>query len=434
MESDLSIKKMQNIPLIQFRRMAAIINDRYAFNVVIALHLNPRPTTDAIQMALAALQARHPELRCRIEREPHHRFIFDVKAPVPVEENHVDDLSAWPRFAEQLLNTRLDAAGPLLHCRMLITESRDAAVLLFSFHHAILDGTSAEVLLGNFLQLLGGEITPPLPPVEPMPDLTDLLPETLRGLRRALAMAGFLARTMRGEMAYRLGVRRQASLPLQTDAQCRVLSLEWNENETRALIRATRRSGITLNSLVTTALAAATCRVLYPPTDRVIRMITFSNLRPYLSPPLPSETLGCGISMIQLDQKLPNGSSAWDIAPQFQENLLHTLRRGDKFFTYLMSDKVIAMVIRLNRVRLGDSAMSYSGPLQLPERAGPFELTGVHAFISNNRFGPVLAGQARLFRDRLTVDLQYLDSDMSPALAAQIGENFRSQLIQKSGE
>lgn len=404
------------------------------FNIVVSLEITPRPETDAVRTALAQLQARHPILRSRIENNGGYQFVFDVRVPIPfpVEEIRLDDLSGWTRIAEEKLNRRLNAAeGPLMGCTILSDNTPENGIQIFSFHHAILDGQSAVGFMDVFLRVLGGEVEKVLPESTMIPQIGRILQPAFRGIRGLPAKAGFLIRTFTGEIAYRLRGLRTPDLPLQKNANCPILNLEFNKEETERIIRNARQANITLNSLINTALAVATSRTLYPAGRRQVRMLIFADLRPYVSPPLGPDRLGSAISMVQISPILPENMGAWEFASQVQAELLKAFRRGDKFFNFLMSDSLIGMVIRMNRERLGTCAMSYTGPLSLPERVGRFELRGVNTYISNNRLGPVLAGQARLFRKKLEINLLYLDTDMPQARAAAIRDGIREALLQQ---
>ncbi len=421
---------MQPRTLANFDRMAAIIDEHYPFNIVIVLHVSPAPELKIVREALAAMQQRHLYLRSRIEKKSSHRFVFDVTNPVPLEEIQVGDLSVWPVYAETQLNTHQDTAGgPLMRCLLLVGQFRKQAAVIFSFQHAILDGQAAVTFLKDFLILVGGGADEPLPPAPVIPEIRTLLPAQLRGLRGVPAFLSFFLRTAWDEITYRLHNLRQGEAPLQPAGACRILSMELTEEETHRFVQATRHSGVTINSLVNAALAVATCRVLYPGRKRRVRMITFADLRPYLNPPVRSEALGSAITMIPFTDTLPAGDSSWEFAERVQESLVKAFRRGDKFFTFLLSDRLIEMVLRWKKIRLGMSAMSYSGPVDLPLHSGAFELLGLNGFISNNRFGPVFAGQARIFRERLCLDLLYLDSDMDEKKAMEIRSALREELV-----
>ena len=89
---------------------------------------------------------------------------------------------------------------------------------------------------------------------------------------------------------------------------------------------------------------------------------------------------------------------------------------------------MIGMLFRLRAFRMAVTALSYSGPLDLPSDWGPFELTAVHAFASNFTLGPEYSALVRLFRGELWWDIVYLDSDMDAARARLIAREMQAVL------
>jgi hypothetical protein len=424
------IAKMQTKSLSHFSRMLALTSTNSPFNVVIVLQISPRPGIEKVQDALNALQEAHLSLRSRIVGTSQFTQFFDVETPIPVEEVWVDDTSVWTQYAESKLNTQFDLANEsLIQCLILNAKTEDKAALLFTINHIILDARSAPDFLKDFLQLLGGEITAPQTQSLIPPDIRTMLPPEHQGIRGAFGLTGFILRKMGEEMLFRLRKIGQSDLPLQNEAGCRIHVAKFTEDETQAIVRKSRSLGVTLNSILISALVVATCKVLYPNKKRQVQLIAFADLRPFLIPPLGPETPGNAISMLQIGETLPKDAETWSFSKQAQETLKKAFQRGDKFYSFLLSDRLIEMVIRLKKIRLGTSALSYIGPLDLPINAGPYTLTGFNAFISNNQYGPITSMQARLFQECLYADMLYLASDIGPETAVQIMEEFRQQLL-----
>jgi hypothetical protein len=88
---------------------------------------------------------------------------------------------------------------------------------------------------------------------------------------------------------------------------------------------------------------------------------------------------------------------------------------------------MMKMIFRLRAFRMGATALSYSGPVELPS-AGSFKVTGLHAFATNMSVGPEYSALVRLFRGELWWDILYLDSDMDAAGAQAIAHEIRTIL------
>jgi hypothetical protein len=86
------------------------------------------------------------------------------------------------------------------------------------------------------------------------------------------------------------------------------------------------------------------------------------------------------------------------------------------------------MIFRLKAFRMGATALSYSGPVDLHTNGGSFKVTGLHAFAANMTLGPEYSALVRLFRGELWWDILYLDSDMDAAGAREIAREMQAIL------
>ena len=85
-----------------------------------------------------------------------------------------------------------------------------------------------------------------------------------------------------------------------------------------------------------------------------------------------------------------------------------------------MSESLMKMFIRMKSMRLGATALNYSGNVLLKTQYGKIKVVGLHGFVSAYDLGPEMASQARLFNDEIWWDFMYLDTDMCTALAESI--------------
>jgi hypothetical protein len=71
-------------------------------------------------------------------------------------------------------------------------------------------------------------------------------------------------------------------------------------------------------------------------------------------------------------------------------------------------------------------ALSYSGAARFGDEAGA--VRGSHVFVSNLGVGPQYTANARWFRDRLQLDVVYLEGDMEAALARRLADDVLATL------
>ena len=206
-----------------------------------------------------------------------------------------------------------------------------------------------------------------------------LYPAKYTGTGFVRAGAACRARQMEDEMKFRWRSRGVRKPPLTGTGRCRLLPIQFPAKLTAALFAASRRQLMTLNSILGAALMAAVQRRLYPSPRAPLRHITFTDLRPHLRIPVPASELGCHISMFRFTVMVEREGSFWSLARDIQESTLRAARSGERFLSNSMSPKMMKMIVSLKASRMAATALSYTGPLNLPASHGPFAVTGLHA-------------------------------------------------------
>lgn len=427
---------------------AAVLSHEYApFSVVAVLELEPGPSRGALEQALSILQRLHPLLGVRIVPEDrHYVFESDGTPPISLQLENRTSADQWQEVAERELNSRLDTeAGPLLRCTYLEPSSGGGpGELVLTFHHAVMDGASCTHLLGQLVGLLNGGVTASepapteAPASEALPPAEKLFSPAFRGIRGGLKLAGFVARQLGDEMSYRLrrrGCRRAAVVEA---TRCRPLSVRLSRDATSALVRSSRRRRVTLNGALNAATLLAVQRRLYDGRALPMRYMTFADLRPYLDPPVSDRQLAGFISFLRYTVQLRFDTEFWELAGRLTGQLEAGMRRGDKFCSALMAERVMRASLGQRKERMAAVALSYGGAVRLDAGveggvdSGPdaerVRVRAMHAFVSNFGVGPEYTAQARLFGGELLLDIVYLESDMDNALAQIIADDVLETL------
>ena len=71
-------------------------------------------------------------------------------------------------------------------------------------------------------------------------------------------------------------------------------------------------------------------------------------------------------------------------------------------------------------MRMGTTALNYSGAIPLKPQYGEIKVKGLHAFLSSFDLGPEVSVQARLFNNELWMDFMFLESDTDKEMAGKI--------------
>ncbi|PHN07752.1 condensation domain-containing protein [Flavilitoribacter nigricans] len=401
-------------------------NARLPLCVVCVLHLENAPGTDEWADALQQLQERHPLLRCGIV-ESGSRSYFETLDPVPpisfttVDRQHAE---SWQPTATDAVNTSFDAGGPLMRCWLVNRPGEQESELIICFHHAIIDGASARLILHEILSLAGGVSLPePEVPVEP-----PRFPAPYRrGTGLLKKMLHFAAFQLKDEWRYRSG---GLANPVPKNSKNAIISLRLEADVSRRLSVKAGRAGQSLNTILLAAIAAAVIRQRYgSDAGKLARVLSFADLRTALEPSVSRQQMGCYISMLRLSVPLTDEPDIWQLAREIRRAMFQASRRGDVFLMSMMSKRLVQLAFTLKNSRLGIGAISFIGKLDLQESYGPVNLRHVRAFITNNQYGPELSAFGKVLFGSISLDFTYLTAETTHEKAAEMVEEIRQQLV-----
>lgn len=426
-----------------FESALTLSDEHVPLNVVVVLRLAAGPSPEALRRALDALQQRHPLLRVRIvQRGGGYTFDRGRGAAVALRLTEREDSRAWVAEAEAELGERIDLAGVPMRC-VYLTADRACEILL-TFHHAIMDATSAvnlcrELLAAGAAADAGGDPTIG-EPLTPLPAAEGLFPSDYQGWRRRLRIGRFLLRQLGAEIAERRGGGGAWHPPPTGPTRNRVLCFQLSEAETASLVRRSRRRRLTLHSVFDAAILLAVARQLYPEQSLPLRHLTFANLRPYLRPPVADHHLGAYFAMLRFSSPVAPDRELWDLARGINTRVHAANRRGDKYAFSLTSTAVMRHLIRTGGQRMAATAISYAGAVRLGTSSrghghdeGPFPVRGLHAFVANFRLGPEYTAQVRLWAGRIWWDILYLEPELDEAAARRLADEIRNLLVDEEG-
>ena len=401
-------------------RAIVYIDELSALYVVVALRLVNGPPPEVLRQALANLQERHPLLRVRIAKEKRH-LLFQTPAevpPIPLQVSQRQDDEQWRSATEAELDAKMDPSiPPLMRVRYLYAEGRDApSEVVFTCHHTIVDATSGATLCRELLSLCGslweGQPVEGYGPLSPLPPAEALYPPAFQGVGRVWRTAALLGRQMRAEISYRRALGAGRRPPVHPAVHTRILTTQLPADTTTRFLQRARREGVTWNSALAAAELLAVSKHLYQHAAIPLRAVTFSNLRPYLKPPVADEQLGTYFAMLQYTIRIGSGQDLWAFARTVQDSIYRLNKRGDKFVTPLLTKALFQMMSRQDSFRMGAAGLSDTDAGDMEPRYGPIRLVGLHGFIPNNNLGPEYGIFARLLFDQLWLDVFYMAEDM----------------------
>lgn len=400
-------------------------NARLPLCVVCVLHLQQVPREIDWPAKLHQLQERYPLLRSGIT-ERKGTYVFTPMAPVePIPIIHVnrEHADSWKMTATTAVNTIFAADGPLMKCWHVQSATTDESELIICFHHAIIDGAGARLILHEILCLLGGVA---LPEPQELKKASEFPPPYRAGEGLGREKLNFFTRQFMGEWKY---LRRGMKNPIPPHSENGLISLHLNRDLSRKLSVRIGREGLSLNSVLLAAIAQAVIRHRYPNQKQPLaRVLSFANLRSALEPEIPKDVLGCYISMLRLTVETDDQPDLLTLAHRIRKAIFQASRRGEVLLMSLMSPKLVKLAFTLKTSRLGIGAISFIGRLDLQPAYDQVQLKHVRAFITNNQYGPEFSAFGKILFGCISLDLTYLTAETSMEQAARMVEEIRRQL------
>lgn len=397
------------------------------FNVVSVLRLEHAPAPKIVQQALSILQKRHPLLQASIRDGKFERLVSPSFSFKVIEKQ---DSIHWLDFVKKEMNTRLNPINELCRGTYVYNRSNHADLFL-TFHHAIMDAASGMNLLDELLQIcmtLQRDEEPQLPTLEVVSPVEEQFPAPFKGLRGAAKMMRYALAQMTEEIQYQVRARAKRKPAIHLGGHGFPLTLTLPESLVDALSKRCRSEKVTVNSLLNASVILATNRQLYAGSFLPMQTFIFADLRPYTVPPTHAENLANYISMMRFTVDLSGESGIWEITRNLHDKIYGALKQGDKFLASRMSESLIKMFVGMKSMRMGATALNYSGAVPLAPQYGEIKVKELHAFLSSFDLGPEVSCQARLFKDELWMDFMFLETDMERATAEKIVGEIKSIL------
>ena len=394
------------------------------FVTVGVLRLRHAPNPEKVEVGLGILQKRQPLLQVKIVQKDGGAY-FETDPTMPAISFTLlprQNENQWVGIATKALNTPLPLSkAPLMRCTYLFSEDRSPSELIFVFDHTIMDASSGFDFYHQLLRWCAREedegkmpaFTQILPPSE------DSFPAKMSGFRRVRQMLSYMIRQMGDELRFNMRSRSFPKTPIHPTASCQIITAQLDAGITKALARQARQHHVTLSTTLLTTMLMVVQKYQYANQKRPLRAMGFTNLRPYLQPPIPAGYLGCYLAPMRYTL-YSKSTDFWERAIELQQIISQAGERDEKYSSALFIDKLMAGMVRWQPSRLAHTALSYAGAVPLQKRYGEIELVDVHGFISNNRLGAELTAFATLLFGQLSWNFLYLDTDMDESTAQKI--------------
>ena len=284
---------------------------------------------------LYQLVSKFPVLRLQIRTSKEAMFFKEMGHVIP--DLKTDESGNWISCFEEHSKIIFDSEkGPLWKC-VFITNIEKSRLedehfkyqygFLFVFHHAIMDGASVIIMLNEMQHLLNMRLKGKMSATENMAVSANMLSKPLQyylasskfslkekaldlclfipGLNSLIckAAAYCIGRSLKEENLY----IKHIGVPANGDKCSSVKPIPFSKEETKRLLSACKKHGVTVQSALQTASVIALCNLLKNPlfsseVDALPTTLTVDvgctvNMKTIL-PAIPKANLGCYISML----------------------------------------------------------------------------------------------------------------------------------------
>jgi hypothetical protein len=427
-------------------------------NIGLGCEIQGEFTDEALRRALRWCQLRHPMLRSVIRPEGKGLNLacyelgqapeipLEIRPGTPADEDRV--------IMEAMRQPLATTGGLMVRAILLRTDARQSSLAIV-FSHVIGDGFSAVLLLQDIVNFIGrymrdGAVPDPAPLATPPPSEAGIAPEHRgwSGIKKLMAVQKEITADLKRYGAKPSPVRVQTTPPLTArKIQCANFSL--SEAETRAFVARAKREQVSTFAL----LAAALLDALHPfleatkpnaGPDRVASFAAPVDLRPFLTVPV-KEQFGFYSSAINQLHLLRETNDLPALAKLLHAGLkksflqqkvhLHTSPLLAAFLAWRwlfpLNPKGVRRVAKLTEGMFKSCATSLTflnDSLRIDASHG-LKVSRPRGHISPSIMGAGLYC-ALLYRDVLTVHLNYNEGQFSDADAVQLNERFKRNLIE----
>lgn len=414
------------------------------FRVTIVMRLDGCIEADLLAGALHRLQCRHPKLRAVIVDggvgQPCYQF-DETGRSVPFEIEDYDDREfAWREAAQRLMQGALPAAGPLIAVTVLRSRTRGRSDLLLTAHHAVADGMSAIMLIGDLLaEYARGEAEPEVQPRPALPTVTAMRAKTSGGWAGRLWLLRRLRRMMREDRS-----GRQTSLPEVPGIPPQSQWVHWvfSRQDTLELVRRCRREQVSLGAALVAAVFCGLVDCLPGPQALLKCSFPFDLRDAVEGPagPVTLQDLGCFVSIMNEFYEVRQPPAFWELARRAHQNHQTFVKQGGPSFYYNLAataafyDRLKAfarlMPRRANAEPPSDRRVTllatHYGVLNLREAYGSLRPRACTLTFKNDTFGPSTVLEALVMGQRLNIGLGA--GNLDPAFWAQLQMAVRKHL------
>jgi len=429
---------IDNRKLCSAEQAMEILNRRAStFNVVTYGRIIGPLSAEIVRQALDIVQHRHPRLNSRIVGDLDNlRFETGAKK-IPLRVVDRQHSEQWQEILTEELNTKINSYEVLLRAVLVKDPSENTAShLIITIHHAITDGLSSIQLYSELLtscqKIAGGEPHSPVPSLEVLPPVDELLPASIKGFRGNINSLLFVLRLQLKQLWHRPETLSfEKTVPIE-ERRSRIVCRQMDADFTQQLILRCREEKTTVQGALNAGMMFAAAKKIRAGQKTRVLCYTTIDLRKRLKPLVSKENLGILASSLISFHTLGKNTSFWELAREVRQQLEIGLKGSDIFSIVLISRKSIESALARPHKSSGTVSISNVGRVNIPRVYGQFELSEISFVPAVAAFGGIFYLAATTFEGKMFLNFHFSEPALSQETMETLVDSFMSCLVDAS--
>lgn len=275
---------------------------------------------EKLRKVIQKMQLRHPILNSHLESKSRDVFLLaDAEIEIPVKIISREREEQWKEIILEEHKIPFEMTkGPLI--RFILLFSAEISDLIIFCQHTICDGMSLAYLARDILNYLGNpykevEILPPAPVVDENNIPSDIKP----GLAIRLLGKTISKKWEKNEVLFNYMDFQELHKVFWKNYNYKAHLYELSSEDTKSLILACRKHGVTVNTTLIAAFAIAQNKLNSKKPKYLTKYGAAVDLRKVLITPV-GEQFGFFASGIQLKYKYSSKDTLWDVAKKLYKD------------------------------------------------------------------------------------------------------------------
>ena len=281
-------------------------------------------------------------------------------------------------------------------------------------------------------KIASGEPHSPVPSLEVLPPVDELLPASTKGFRGNLNSLLFVLGFQLKQLWHRPETLSfEKTVPIEerrSGIVCRQLDAEF----TQQLILRCRQEKTTVQGALNAAMMFAAAKKIRAGQKTRVHCYAAIDLRKRLKPLVRKENLGVVVSSLASFYTLGTNTSFWELARDVRQQLEIGLKGNDIFSQVLMMRNSVEFAIARSHKSSATVSITNVGRVNIPRVYGQFELSQISFIPAVAAFGGVFSAAVTTFETQMFLNFPFSEPALSQETMETLVDSFMSFLVDAS--